>query len=185
MPVWTVIRSGRLAEFTGERVIPGEVDADLLNEHVARYLFAARMAGGRRVLDAGCGSGYGVAELARNLGRMSLAAFLTSRGSTAFGWSWIAPRTPSISARTSIAAERRAPGVISRRQCPSCARVSHAARVIGAFARDGHVVHVAFAQARRRHPQKAGLFLQVAYVRAPAVAHSSPQSANQLIHQIR
>src|SRR5205085_1595172 len=56
----------RLAEFTGERVIPGEVDPDLLNEHVARYSFAARMAGGRRVLDAGCGSGYGSAELARH-----------------------------------------------------------------------------------------------------------------------
>jgi len=54
-----------LAEFTGERVIPGQVDADLLNEHVARYAFAARMARGRRVLDAGCGSGYGAAELAR------------------------------------------------------------------------------------------------------------------------
>ena len=24
-------------EFTGERVIPGQVDADLLNEHLARY----------------------------------------------------------------------------------------------------------------------------------------------------
>ena len=30
-----------LAEFTGERVIPGQVDADLLNEHLARYAFAA------------------------------------------------------------------------------------------------------------------------------------------------
>ena len=28
--------------FTGERVIPGEVDADLFNEHWTRYLFAAR-----------------------------------------------------------------------------------------------------------------------------------------------
>src|SRR5450759_676652 len=28
-------------EFTGERVIPGQVDADLLNEHLARYAFAA------------------------------------------------------------------------------------------------------------------------------------------------
>jgi len=55
-----------LAEFTGERVIPGEVDADLLNEHMARYAFAARLAKGRRVLDAGCGSGYGAAELARS-----------------------------------------------------------------------------------------------------------------------
>jgi SAM-dependent methyltransferase len=53
-----------LADFTGERVIPGKVDVDLLNEHVARYAFAARLATGRRVLDAGCGSGYGAARLA-------------------------------------------------------------------------------------------------------------------------
>jgi 2-polyprenyl-3-methyl-5-hydroxy-6-metoxy-1,4-benzoquinol methylase len=54
-----------LAEFTGERVIPGEVDVDLLNEHLARYAFAVRLARGKRVLDAGCGAGYGSAELAR------------------------------------------------------------------------------------------------------------------------
>src|SRR3954454_2458666 len=53
-----------LAEFTGERIIPGEVDVDLLNEHLARYAFAARLARGKRVLDAGCGAGYGSAELA-------------------------------------------------------------------------------------------------------------------------
>ncbi len=53
-----------MAEFTGERVIPGQVDVDLLNEHLARYTFAARLARGKRVLDAGCGSGYGSAELA-------------------------------------------------------------------------------------------------------------------------
>jgi SAM-dependent methyltransferase len=53
-----------LAEFTGERVIPGEVDRDLWNEHAARYAFAARVAGGRRVLDAGCGAGFGAAVLA-------------------------------------------------------------------------------------------------------------------------
>jgi len=46
-------------------VIPGEVDADLWNEHVARYWFASRVARGRRVLDAGCGSGYGADVLAR------------------------------------------------------------------------------------------------------------------------
>jgi O-antigen biosynthesis protein len=53
-----------LAEFTGERVIPGEVDEDLLNEHLARYFFAAPLVAGLRVLDAGCGAGYGSAELA-------------------------------------------------------------------------------------------------------------------------
>jgi len=59
-----------LAEFTGERVIPGEVDIDLLNEHMARYTFAARLARGKRVLDAGCGAGYGSAELARSAERV-------------------------------------------------------------------------------------------------------------------
>ncbi len=52
-----------MAEFTGERLIPGQVDVDLLNEHMARYTFAARLARGKRVLDAGCGAGYGTAEL--------------------------------------------------------------------------------------------------------------------------
>lgn len=58
-------------EFTGERVIPGEVDIDLWNEHLARYAFAASVAGRLlirkrplRLLDAGCGSGYGTAQLA-------------------------------------------------------------------------------------------------------------------------
>jgi len=54
-----------LAEFTGERLIPGQVDVDLLNEHLARYAFAVRLARGKRVLDAGCGAGYGSAELAQ------------------------------------------------------------------------------------------------------------------------
>lgn len=56
-------------EFTGERVIPEQVDVDLWNEHLARYAFAARLTAPAtrrtRVLDAGCGSGYGSAHLAR------------------------------------------------------------------------------------------------------------------------
>src|SRR5258706_8727062 len=51
-------------EFTGERVIPGEVDADLWQEHVSRYLLARSWVTGARVLDAGCGTGYGSALLA-------------------------------------------------------------------------------------------------------------------------
>jgi len=54
-----------VTEFTGERVVPGAVVDDLWNEHVARYAFAARLARRKRVLDAGCGTGYGAAELAR------------------------------------------------------------------------------------------------------------------------
>jgi len=51
-------------EFTGERVVPGQVNDDLWAEHLARYAFAARYAAGKRVLDVGCGTGYGTAELA-------------------------------------------------------------------------------------------------------------------------
>ncbi len=54
-----------MPEFTGERVIPGLVEPDLWNEHVARYYFAARFAAAKRVLDIGCGTGYGSAELAQ------------------------------------------------------------------------------------------------------------------------
>lgn len=52
-------------EFTGERVVPGLVDVDLLNEHLARYRFGARFAQGAVVLDAGCGTGYGAAEISQ------------------------------------------------------------------------------------------------------------------------
>ena len=53
-----------MAEFTGERVVPGEVNPDLWNEHLARYAFASRFAQGRRVVEVGCGAGYGAAQLA-------------------------------------------------------------------------------------------------------------------------
>ena len=51
-------------EFTGERAIPGKTDPDLMNEHWARYAFAEALVGSKRVLDAGCGVGYGAAKLA-------------------------------------------------------------------------------------------------------------------------
>ena len=59
-----------MIEFTGERVVPGEVNIDLWAEHFARYAFAARFADRKRALDLGCGTGYGAAELsnrARNV----------------------------------------------------------------------------------------------------------------------
>ena len=54
-----------MSEFTGERVIPGQVNDNLWSEHVARYALAARFAHGRRVLDLGCGAGYGTADMAQ------------------------------------------------------------------------------------------------------------------------
>jgi SAM-dependent methyltransferase len=41
-----------------------EAPNDLYQAHLALYLFAARRAPGRRVLDWGCGTGYGTARLA-------------------------------------------------------------------------------------------------------------------------
>src|SRR5438132_214350 len=57
-------------EFTGERVIPGLVEDNLFNEHVARYRFTVHLAAELNLhgtfLDAGCGAGYGTAELAKS-----------------------------------------------------------------------------------------------------------------------
>jgi len=60
-----------LVEFTGERVIPGQVTDDLWSEHVARYAYARRYTERKRVLDAGCGTGYGSAELALSAGSVT------------------------------------------------------------------------------------------------------------------
>ena len=60
-------------DFTGERVIPGQVEPDLWAEHFSRYRFAAKLTQqisthepGHKpdVLDIGCGAGYGTATLA-------------------------------------------------------------------------------------------------------------------------
>ena len=56
--------------FTGERVIPGEVDTDLFNEHWARYLFARGYVAGKKILDVACGSGYGSALLGETAARV-------------------------------------------------------------------------------------------------------------------
>jgi ubiquinone/menaquinone biosynthesis C-methylase UbiE len=52
-------------DVTGERLLPAEQHGELVYaEHLARYQVAARLAEGRRVLDAACGEGYGSALLA-------------------------------------------------------------------------------------------------------------------------
>ncbi len=64
--MFSVENSAASLSFTGERVIPGAVDVDLWNEHLARYSFAARFARHREVLDLGCGTGYGAELLAES-----------------------------------------------------------------------------------------------------------------------
>jgi N-acetylglucosaminyl-diphospho-decaprenol L-rhamnosyltransferase len=49
--------------YTGERFTP-ELTGELAYEHWHRYAFARRLVAGRRVLDAGCGEGYGAALMA-------------------------------------------------------------------------------------------------------------------------
>ncbi len=51
--------------YSGERVIPGTAPFHAYWMHARRYGFAAKRCGGKRVLDAGCGSGYGTRILGR------------------------------------------------------------------------------------------------------------------------
>jgi ubiquinone/menaquinone biosynthesis C-methylase UbiE len=69
MPPETKIRLRREGSadeppFTGERFVPGLGGARLAYEHLHRYAFARRFVGGRRVLDLGCGLGYGAEMIA-------------------------------------------------------------------------------------------------------------------------
>jgi len=57
-----------------ERFVPDEMRGQLVEaEHMARYMWAAQFAEGRRVLDAGCGLGYGAAML-RDAGASAVTA---------------------------------------------------------------------------------------------------------------
>lgn len=64
MPAPTSPDASRL-QVTGERTVPGVPDENYwFQRHVVAYELAAAKADGQRVLDAGCGEGYGAAMLA-------------------------------------------------------------------------------------------------------------------------
>jgi O-antigen biosynthesis protein len=54
----------RLIEWTGERCVPWAPDVQVVYEHFHRYLWAAPIVSGRKVLDLGSGEGFGSATLA-------------------------------------------------------------------------------------------------------------------------
>jgi GT2 family glycosyltransferase/glycosyltransferase involved in cell wall biosynthesis/SAM-dependent methyltransferase len=56
----------RLIEWTGERCVPWTPDVQVVYEHFHRYLWAASVVGGLRVLDLGSGEGFGAAILAES-----------------------------------------------------------------------------------------------------------------------
>jgi GT2 family glycosyltransferase/SAM-dependent methyltransferase len=53
----------RLIEWTGERCVPWSEDVQVVYEHLHRYLWAAEIVAGRRVLDLASGEGFGAAIL--------------------------------------------------------------------------------------------------------------------------
>ena len=54
-----------LAEFTGERFIPGHAEDEISLEHHHRYLITQAICEGKTVLDIACGDGYGSSILAK------------------------------------------------------------------------------------------------------------------------
>jgi SAM-dependent methyltransferase len=53
-----------------ERIVPDETEPGIVAIHLKRYEFALPYCGGKEVLDAGCGVGYGTAELATSAHRV-------------------------------------------------------------------------------------------------------------------
>ncbi|MDR3168775.1 MAG: methyltransferase domain-containing protein [Candidatus Peribacteria bacterium] len=66
--------------FTGERIVFGAENSEpnftgkMYQEHVCRYYFAAQFVSGKKVLDVGCGVGYGAKLLAQH-GAVQIDAF--------------------------------------------------------------------------------------------------------------
>ena len=86
-----------MLKFSGERIVPEADNCEPLfalkmyQEHIARYLFAAQVCSGKRVLDVGCGVGYGSHLLARR-GAAQVVAFDLSEQAVGHGRDFYAHR---------------------------------------------------------------------------------------------
>ena len=65
MSTGRALGSARLIEWTGERCVPWAPDMQVVYEHLHRYLWAAEIVRGRRVLDLASGEGFGADILGR------------------------------------------------------------------------------------------------------------------------
>jgi 2-polyprenyl-3-methyl-5-hydroxy-6-metoxy-1,4-benzoquinol methylase len=75
-------------EFTGERLVPEKSPKALEAEHRARYDFAKQFVKGKRVLDLGCGEGYGsrmLSEVAKSVVGVDISAEAVEHAKAAYG----------------------------------------------------------------------------------------------------
>ncbi len=99
--------SGASADGIPERFVPDEMRGQLVGaEHFARYRWAAGFCSGRRVLDAGCGVGYG-AELLCGAGASEVVAIDVSEAAVELARSGVSAGVTCEVGDVSCAALRR------------------------------------------------------------------------------
>jgi O-antigen biosynthesis protein len=92
----------RLIDWTGERCVPWAPDVQVVYEHMHRYLWAATVVAGRRVLDLGSGEGFGASILAGGEETEVVGIDIDARTVEHAQLNWGGPRT-SFSVGTALA----------------------------------------------------------------------------------
>lgn len=83
----------RLIDWTGERCVPWAPDVQVVYEHMHRYLWAATVVAGRRVLDLGSGEGFGASILAAGEETEVVGIDIDERTVEHAQLNWAGPRT--------------------------------------------------------------------------------------------
>jgi GT2 family glycosyltransferase/SAM-dependent methyltransferase/glycosyltransferase involved in cell wall biosynthesis len=83
----------RLIDWTGERCVPWTPDVQVVYEHMHRYLWAATVVAGRRVLDLGSGEGFGASILSSGEETEVVGIDIHERTVEHAELNWAGPRT--------------------------------------------------------------------------------------------